>query len=157
MEIAHHQPSSISKAAKLKIHLAIPKILDNIGFRNGASHIEFKVLEDDEVALIEVNPRGGGDEISSTLVSLSTTYDYMRSMIDVALGCYVDYDVYHVAYAGIYYLCSQTKEWCKAFKQADRYDWLVRRQINEEVLHEATGNADRCGFLIYKSSKKVNL
>lgn len=157
VEIAHHQPSSISEVAKRKIRVAIPQILDKIGFTNGASHVECKVLEDGEVALIEVNPRGGGGEIASTLVSLSTTYDYVRAMIDVALGCFANCDVRQIAYAGIYYLCAQTERWRAAFEVAEENEWFVRKCVTDWNLHEATGNGDRCGYLIYKSSEKINL
>lgn len=157
VELAHHQPSTISEAAKQKIKSVIPHILDQIGFKNGATHIECKVLNDDEVALIEVNPRGGGGEIASTLVGLSTTCDYVRAMIDVALGCYIKHDIGQAAYAGIYYLCAQTAKWRIAFETAEENDWFVKKEIVNWDLHEATGNADRCGYLIYRHSKKVVL
>lgn len=154
VEIAHHQPSSISEVSKRKIHSVVPRILDNIGFENGASHIEFKVTAEDEVALIEVNPRGGGDEISSTLVGLSTDFDYVQAMIDVALGRF-DFprDICNVGYAGICFLCQQTERWVPLFKNAERESWYVKGHIPDQVgqLHCAKGNGDCDGYFVYRS------
>ena len=59
--------------------------LDALKVENGASHTEFK-LEGESVRIIEIGARMGGDCIGSDLVELSTGYDFVRMVIDVAAG-----------------------------------------------------------------------
>ena len=140
-----------------RIYEIIPQLLDTVGFCNGATHIELKIDNNNNIYLIEINPRGGGDEISSRLVELSTGYDYIKGMINVALGQFERPILSPQCYAGIYYLCSQVKNKIDFFINADNQDWLVEKKVIDYNLTTATGNYDRNGYLIYKSSKKIEI
>ena len=48
------------------------------------------------------------------------------------------------------------KERVDFFKNADGKSWLVRKDIKNYDLTEATGNYDRNGFIIYKYNHKIN-
>lgn len=155
VEIGHHQPSLLSNEIKNKIRRVVSRILDKVDFRTGASHTEMKITPGGKVYLIEVNPRGGGDEISNTLVEMSTGFDYVKAMVEVAAGCFTAQDIQNVAYAGIYYLCAQTKDREGFFRNADGKKWLVEKSVDTYDLSEGTSNYDRNGYLIYKSDHKV--
>ncbi len=157
VEIGHHQPANITDNLKNKIIDIIPKILDAVGFTNGASHTELMVKGDNDIYLIEINPRGGGDEISNTLVELSTNVDYVKLMIDVALNKFQSPAVRNTKFAGIYYLCKQTEAHLDFFKKLNNEPWLVKKDISSYELNEATGNRDRNGYFIYCSDKKISL
>ena len=86
IETAHLEPSGLSAEQAEKIKQAIFKALDALMVENGASHTEFKIDENDMVKIIEVGARMGGDCIGSHLVPLSTGYDYMGMVIDIACG-----------------------------------------------------------------------
>ena len=126
----------------------IPNLLSSIGYTHGASHIEIKFC-DEEIYLIEVNLRGGGDEISNKLVMMSSGVDYLRCMIEVAL------DIFHPpvqvtpsSYAGIYYLCKQTESMLPFFEGAKDKDWYVEGAIKSTNLSESHTNYERDGYLI---------
>lgn len=158
VELAHHQPSSISKEVWGKIERIVPDMLDAVGFRNGASHIEMKVDGNNNVYLIEINPRGGGDEISNTLVQLSTGYDYLKGMIDVALGQFRPPVVKQKRFSGIYYLCKQNADLLPVFLSKQQTPWLIEKKFDSvEGLSEAIDNYSRNGYLIYQWNKKVVL
>lgn len=53
---------------------------------NGAAHSEFKITPNGDVKIIEIGARMGGDCIGSDLVQISTGYDFLKMVIDVALG-----------------------------------------------------------------------
>lgn len=150
VELGHHQPSIIKDEIKQKLHAIIPILLDKLNYENGASHIEFKIDRNDCIYLIEVNPRGGGDEISAKLVELSTGYDYIRGMLNVALDSFEKPLIADNKYSGIYYLCEQTKCLLPAF-QEQKQPWVVEKKILDYKLNLASGNYDRNGFLIYQS------
>ena len=60
--------------------------LNALNIKNGASHSEFKIDENGDVGIIEIGARMGGDCIGSDLVKISTGYDFVEMVIDVAAG-----------------------------------------------------------------------
>lgn len=86
IETAHAEPSGLSEEQTEKVKAAVFRALDALKVENGASHTEFRIDEKDTIKIIEVGARMGGDCIGSDLVFLSTGYDYVRMVIDVACG-----------------------------------------------------------------------
>lgn len=86
IETGHIEPSGLSETIAQKVEDEIFKALDALGIETGASHSEFKINSKDEVRIIEVGARMGGDCIGSDLVRISTGYDYVRMVIDAAMG-----------------------------------------------------------------------
>lgn len=155
VELGHHQPSNLSSDNKIQISNIIPVLLNKIGFTNGATHIELKI-SDIGIFLIEVNPRGGGDLISTKLVELSTGYDYILAMIQVAIGRFSYAPVNKENYSGIYFLTKQTENMLPFFETAKQHDWFVEGEIFSKDLKESLGNAMKNGYLIYKSNHKID-
>lgn len=150
VELGHHQPALLEECVRNKIRDVVSRLLNIVGFKNGATHIELKIDSKGEIYLIEINPRGGGDEISSKLVELSTGYDYIKGMIEVALGIIKFPIVLKENYSGIYYLCEQTRH-ILPFMKENNQPWLIESKIVTESLTKATGNYDRNGYLIYQN------
>ncbi len=87
VETGHLQPPAHMDARTLeRIKALVPRVLDSLGVRCGASHTELKVDDAGDIRLIECGARMGGDCIGSDLVPLSTGVDYVRAVIDVACG-----------------------------------------------------------------------
>lgn len=160
VEIAHHLPANISDNVLAKIKRVVPKILDSIGFKNGATDIEMKVDANENIYLIEVNLRGAGGNITNDLVPLSTGYDYLQGLIEISCGEFVKPQRLENHYAGDYYLCSQTADMLPLFKVDRSCPWLVDTTVVPEMfdnLPEVKTNADRKGYIIYKSDHKITL
>ena len=155
VETGHHQPSSIPLATKGQIISIVKHLLTHLQYDYGASHTELKIAEDGRVFLIEINPRGGGDEIADRLVQLSTGFDYISSIIQVAVGQYESQEIRTIAYSGIYYLCGQTAHLLPFFAHAEGKPWLVNKVILDGPIGDATTNYNRNGYLIYASDHKV--
>lgn len=156
VELGHHQPASLSKDVADKIHRIIPGVLNSVGIDNGATHVEMKITDTNDVYLIEINPRGGGDNISNTLVELSSGIDYLHCMIDIALGIFKGpVRKSEPAFSGIYYLCQQTAYLLPFFKSSKGKDWVVDIQLPTTDLHESHSNYERDGYIIYKYNKKI--
>ncbi|MBQ2857750.1 MAG: ATP-grasp domain-containing protein [Bacteroidaceae bacterium] len=156
VELEHHQPAILPIETSEKIKHVIPQILSSVGYTNGASHIEIKISSDNNIYLIEINPRGGGDYISNDLVGLSTDYDYLKQMILVALDQYENIPVHNKAYAGIYFLSAHTKRLLPYFNQPDQ-NWVVMKERTEGELTISCSNYDRNGYIMYCSNKKIIL
>lgn len=86
IETGHIEPALISRETKEEIQREVFKVLDALHVEYGASHNEFKICDDGKVHIIETGARMGGDCIGSDLVSLSTGYDYMKMVIEIACG-----------------------------------------------------------------------
>lgn len=157
LELAHHQPSTLCKDVQDKIRFTVPNLLSAVGFENGATHIELKIDQYNNLYLIEINARGGGDEISNQLVEPSTGYDYVGAMIDVALGIFKEPVIPEHNYSGVYYLCQQTADKIPFFLSSITKSWLVELTMDFDRIefNNATRNRDRNGFLIYKSDHKI--
>ena len=107
IEKTHHQPAELSVSQKESLARLTRESLDCLGVQNGASHSEFKITESGEIYLIEVGARMGGDCIGSDLVRLSTGYDFVRGVIEVAVGSFEEPVLSQPAHAGIHYVFPQ--------------------------------------------------
>ena len=86
IETGHIQPAGLDKEIMKKVEKEIFAGLNSLKIENGASHAEFKITPNGEIKIIEIGARMGGDCIGSDLVQISTGYDFLKMVIDVALG-----------------------------------------------------------------------
>ncbi|MBR2743792.1 MAG: ATP-grasp domain-containing protein [Clostridia bacterium] len=86
IETGHIEPANVSDEMKQKIYTELRKAFDTLEITNGATHSEFKITPNGEVKIIEIGARMGGDCIGSDLVQISTGYDFVKMVIDVAMG-----------------------------------------------------------------------
>lgn len=155
VELEHHQPAQLSEEMRQLINVAISDILDSVGFTDGATHTEIKI-NNGNIYLIEINPRGGGDHISDTLIGLSTDCDYLKGIIDIALGKYEFNEVKNTAYSGILFLNKQNKRIEKYFNQ-NKESWIVERVRDNNPLVVSTSNYGHNGYLIYRSTTPIKI
>ena len=85
IETGHREPSDIKEEYQEKIKQNIFQALDALNIQNSASHAEFKIERDGNFGIIEIGARMGGDCIGSDLVRISTGYDFVKMVIDVAV------------------------------------------------------------------------
>lgn len=156
VEIAHHQPSSLSSAIQDKIARYNTSLLDALQIDNSASHAEFKIDQYGEVYLMEVGARGGGGCISYKLVELSTGYDYIKGMIQVALSEFEEPVIHSSNYSGIYFLSENTKKVLNIIHNYKNAPWMKYYFVNKDKpLRVLRSSYDRSGFFIYQSDKKI--
>ena len=86
IETGHLEPARIDHDRESAIRKVVEHALDSLGVQFGASHSEVKVDSRGVVKIIEIGSRMGGDCIGSSLIQLSTGYDFVGAVIDVALG-----------------------------------------------------------------------
>lgn len=86
IETAHMEPVQLEKSEKENLINIIKDALDSLQVKNGASHSEFKIDNHGNIKIIEIGARMGGDCIGSDLVKISTGYDFVDMVIDVACG-----------------------------------------------------------------------
>ena len=86
IETGHIEPAGLTKNMEEKIYNELTKALTALQITNSATHSEFKITPNGDVRIIEIGARMGGDCIGSDLVQISTGYDFVKMVIDVAMG-----------------------------------------------------------------------
>lgn len=86
IETGHMQPADVSDELLVDVKHVVEHALDTLKIRNGASHSEIKIADNGQIMIIEIGGRMGGDCIGSDLVRISTGYDFVNMVIDVASG-----------------------------------------------------------------------
>ena len=91
IETGHMEPAPVNEKLLEKIKKIVSHALDSLDIKNGASHSEIKIDDDENIKIIEIGARMGGDCIGSDLVKYSTGYDFVKMVIDVACGYEPDF------------------------------------------------------------------
>jgi biotin carboxylase len=157
VELEHHQPSQLPISILDKIKSETLKALSALNVNYGASHTEFKITEGGEVYAIEVGARMGGDFIGSDLVQLSTGYDFVKAVINIALGNFDEPILTDTNCSGVFFLCEETKHLLPIIQNAVDNDDIVQAEVINLNLVNIQCSADRSGYLIYQSSKRLKI
>ena len=157
VELEHHQPSSLPDDIKQQVKAIVLNALDALHIQYGASHSELKITEDGDIKVIEIGARMGGDFIGSNLVQLSTGYDFLKGVIEVAFGDFKEPQITEHNYSGVFFLCEETKDILPIIKNAEKYPEIVRAEITDSELRNIEQSADRSGYMIYRSDYKIDI
>lgn len=154
VELEHHQPSTLPDDIKLRVKEIVLNALDALHIQYGASHAELKITRDGDIRVIEIGARMGGDFIGSDLVKLSTGYDFLKGVIEVALGDFEEPVMTGHNCSGVYFLCKETESILPIIQNADKYPEIVKAEVTDQALRIIECSADRSGYFIYKSVNK---
>lgn len=157
VELAHHQPSTLSKEMYDTIYNITKRALDALGITNGASHSEYKITSKGRIAIMEIGARMGGDFIGSDLVRLSTGYDFLKGVIEVSLGTFKQPIITERKYSGVYFLCEETKHLLPIMEKWKNNSEFIAGEITDNELRKVKKSADRSGYVIYQSNKKIEV
>ena len=154
VELEHHQPSTLLPEMFQKIYGITKRALNALGITNGASHSEYKITKEGRIAIMEIGGRMGGDFIGSDLVRLSTGYDFVKGVIEVALGDFEEPIMTIGKHSGVYFLCKETEYLKPIIENWKDYPAIVEAKIMDSELRNVQCSADRSGYMIYQSDNK---
>lgn len=156
VEIEHHQPSQYDEALQNKIIEIAIRTLEATNVENGASHIEFIIDKEKNVYVNEIGSRMGGDFIGSHLVELSTGFDYVKAVIEIALGTFsMPETIQNLKHSGVYFVSLENQHLMNYF-EAD-YDFIVQKEMTDSLLKPLKSSSDRSGYIIYQSDSRIIL
>lgn len=156
VELEHHQPADLNTAQYEEIYALTDKALTALGVTNGASHSEYRITKEGKIYVMEIGARMGGDFIGSDLVQLSTGYDFLRGVIEVALGEFHEPVLPIKKHSGVYFLSKETEYLLPLIKE-HRVAGEVRSEISDEELRPIACSGDRSGYVIYQADERVIL
>lgn len=157
VELEHHQPSTLSDEMFARIYDITKTALNALGLTNGASHAEYKITPEGRIAVMEIGGRMGGDFIGSDLVRLSTGYDFVKGVIDVALGEFEEPKKTASKHSGVYFLCKETENIKPILENWQSHPEIIQCEITDDELRNVQCSADRSGYFIYQNEKKVKI
>jgi len=149
-KIAGHYPFDLPQHIHAKIIEETQKALNSINYKYGASNTEFRLTDEGELFVLEVNPRMAGEK-SHILMNLYNGYDVVKGVIDVALGQFTEPVFPYKKYSGIYY-CRKNTEWIrKVIENKENDADIIEGDFYEKEFSEISG---RTGYFIYQSDYK---
>lgn len=149
IETGHIEPSGLDNETVERIKSLIFRALDVLEVRYGASHSEFKIDDKGNINIIEIGSRMGGDCIGSDLVHLSTGFDFVKMVIQTALG---ESPVFEESLlpkcVAVKFILS--KEDMERFEKVKLQfpDNLYRYSDMKDITHEVVDSSSRFGFYI---------
>lgn len=154
VELEHHQPSTLSDDMFAKIYDITKTALNALGLTNGASHAEYRITPEGRIVVMEIGGRMGGDFIGSDLVRLSTGYDFVKGVIDVALGEFEEPKKTISKHSGVYFLCKETESIKPILEDWQSHPEIIQCEITDNELRSVQCSADRSGYFIYQADNK---
>lgn len=154
VELEHHQPSTLSDDMFAKIYDITKTALNALGLTNGASHAEYRITLEGRIVVMEIGGRMGGDFIGSDLVRLSTGYDFVKGVIEVALGEFKEPKKTISMHSGVYFLCKETESIKPILEDWQSHPEIIQCEITDNELRNVQCSADRSGYFIYQADKK---
>lgn len=151
VELEHHQPSSLPENIKTRVKTIVLNALDALHIKYGASHAELKITKDGDIRVIEIGARMGGDFIGSDLVKLSTGYDFLKGVIEVALGDFHEPVITEHQFSGVYFLSKETERLKPIIENWQSHPEIVEAEVTDSELRHIECSGDRSGYLIYQS------
>lgn len=152
IETGHIQPSDLSEEINQRAINTVFKALTALHVENSAGHSEFKVDENGNINIIEIGARMGGDCIGSDLVYLSTGNDFIKMVIDAAVGNPIDDICHHNENAEVRFLFTENDidDMHQFIKQNPDKIYRIS-EIEYENLGKTTDSGSRLGYYIIRT------
>lgn len=155
VELAHHQPSQHPAGVRAEIERQTRIGLQALNIEYGATHSEFLITEVQSVFVTEIGARMGGDFIGSDLVRMSTGYDFLRGVIEVAFGNFSKPVLSEKKHSGIWFYSRHTPQVLNYIENRNHHPEVVQAEVYSRELPELTKSADRSGYFIYQSDRRI--
>ncbi len=157
IETAHLEPSGLDADGQKKVERTICHALTSLGITNGASHSEFKIDASGNLKIIEIGGRMGGDFIGSTLVHQSTGVDFLKAVIDVAMGDEPDISRGKNRAAAVRFIFSQKDLDVLDKLKSTAPQLLLEEQRQPITEQKVTDSSNRFGYWIMVSDRAEDL
>ncbi len=157
VETEQHQPATLPANVKKQVADIVQRALTCLGVRVGASHSELLITADHRPYIVEIGARMGGDCIGSHMVELSTGYDFLRGVIEAALGRFQPVVQTRNRCAGIYYLTAAPGIVKQIIDHAQDYPAIIAKDIfvkEGDRVQEIRESGERLGYFIYAGPSK---
>lgn len=161
VELGHIQPS-VYINRRFEIQNVLQKIVDRLNLNNCILHPEIKICNN-ELIIIEIGPRLGGDNITSMLVPLSTGIDIEAVQLDIALGNEIHLELKN-SNSSISYLNFSMNSIVKDIIVLEDLQSIFPDVIDfkttlvvDEVIKPITNSLNRYGYFVIQNEDRLQL
>ncbi len=151
IETAHVEPAPIDVSMLKKIKNVVSRALTSLGIMYGASHSEIKVSQTGSIKIIEIGGRMGGDCIGSSLVELSTGFDFVNAVIDVSLGIKPQINKMKNKIAAVRFVLSSEDLDVLEKIRTEHPEFLQEENVQKIGNEEVTDSGNRFGYFVFTS------
>ncbi len=151
IETAHLQPAPMAEECLKRVKAVVFHALNSLGIQNGASHSELKIAPDGRIMLIEIGGRMGGDFIGSDLVYLSTGFDFVKAVIQIALGERLECSVGQTGAAAVRFVLGPEDILSFHRIREEHPEIIVRQNMTERFDRPVVNSASRFGYYLLRS------
>lgn len=152
IETGHLEPAPVSDTVLERVKRVVSHALDSLGIQYGASHSELKIDENGKIVLIEIGGRMGGDFIGSDLVRLSTGVDFVKAVIEIALGQKPHVEKTISSCAAVRFVFTQKDLDILSRIKAEHPEILVREEVEPITDRVVTDSASRFGCYLLQAA-----
>lgn len=158
IETAHLEPAPVAPELLERVRRVVFHALDSLEIRNGASHTELKIDADGAIRLIEIGGRMGGDFIGSSLVELSTGIDFVRAVVQIAVGQAPDLTPSHGPRAAAvrFILTAADLEDYDRLRR-EHPAWIVHSEVRQPDGSAVTDSGSRFGAFVFAADRPEQL
>ncbi|MCR5776189.1 MAG: ATP-grasp domain-containing protein [Lachnospiraceae bacterium] len=157
IETGHIEPAPVDKDMLERVKVVVIHALDSLGVKYGASHSEIKISKSGEIKIIEIGGRMGGDFIGSSLVELSTGYDFISAVIDVALGIKPEYSRNSEKYAAVHFIFSDKDVECLNRLKRENPEILISEEVHDITGQKVVDSGSRFGYFLFAGNDKDDI
>jgi len=83
--ISSTYPSKIIKAQTHRIKKEVSRLIQLVGFENGAINVEVRITEEDKLYIMEIGPRSGGNYVPQ-LMQCGSGFREVAAIVETAMG-----------------------------------------------------------------------
>lgn len=152
-ELGHAIPSGLSPHMEEKVKQCVRKALIAMGVNHGSVNMDILIGSHEDVHIVDVGARMGGNLIGSHIIPIGTGIDYMGNMIKAAVGDKTDWcPICHRAAIATKLLALHpgTVTGLPDFERiADKFGVRVEHHLHiGDVINEYHTNLDGCGYVV---------
>ena len=155
VELAHVQPADIPADKQVEIKNKIFRALDALDIKNGASHSEFRIMNNGEICFMEIGARMAGGRIGTDLVPNSTGLDFVGMVVDIACGGKPSFDIIKDPMPVMVQWIFSEKDVIQKEKIKETHPERIvyESPVNYDFAKDVVSNDARRGFYIIRTDK----
>lgn len=158
IETGHVEPAPVDEKMLGRVKKIVFHALDSLEIEYGASHTELKIAPDGTIRLIEIGGRMGGDFIGSNLVQLSTGVDFVKAVIEIAIGKEPQFECVGVKRAaGVRFVFNRKDLEAIQKLKEEHPEYIVACDVQSVGEHEVVDSSTRYGYCLMKAERRENL
>lgn len=159
-ELGHCIPSGLPQEVEEKIKRCVKKALEALDINFGSVNMDLLLAEDNNVHIVDIGARMGGNLIGSHIIPYGTGICYIENMIKAAVGDCVDFSSVMPKICVATRLLALTPGKVKALpdfeKIEEEYGVEIEHHLKAgDVINEYHTNLDGCGYVVSRQDNKL--